>query len=121
MKRYIRSAEAQDKDRLTVPEIKQLLLDKLVDEGWDNVRADQVIVKKKTPEQYTIQIKDYEHLTFLIELEEDDDEYQVWYQAYYTEFPADVEFRDYVISAYSYIEPEKEAIKNIGYYIGTHF
>lgn len=98
---------------MTIPEIKEILFQKLQDEQCYFKKSDISITKQKN--HYKIVIKDYEHIPFKMLFEHDD------YFGYIVYI--DNEFKhDNIVFTDSKKEYDiKTALIHLGYYIGTRF
>ena len=105
-------------------EMKEVLRQKLEDEGWTDVKISDISIRKTSERVWWITIKDYEHNPFRMYTEEDDYfGHIIWIDSYY-------QFKDMA-------KPEKDenlvftdskvgydfrrALVHLGYYIGTRF
>ena len=97
---------------MTINDMKEILANKLKDEGAHFTKSDIII--KKQGESYKIVIKDYEHLPFKMSLEYDD-------YFGYTVWICNDSFKNI-----AYVDSKKDydiesALIELGYYIGTRF
>lgn len=95
-------------------EMKEILFQKLQDEGCYFTKSDISITTTK--EGYKVVIKDYEHIPFTITTEEDTD-----YFGYIVYIRDEFEERNII-----FVDSKKEydfktALVRLGYYIGTRF
>lgn len=98
---------------MSVKEMKKLLASKLHEEGTYFTERD--ISMKKISKGYRIVIKDYEHIPFDLEMEEDEE--FGFLTTVYTDWEGDYIFFDESKISYDPFH----AILNLGYYIGTRF
>ena len=102
---------------MTTKEIKDLLADKLRYEGTYFRKSD--ISVKATKNGWRIVIKDYEHIPFIVTLDEDD---YLGKCVYIREQDANpFEGDDYIFEYDAHEYPLRTSLLQLGYYIGTHF
>lgn len=107
-------------DIKSVKEIKQVIFDKLQDENCCFTKKDIHI--EATDYGYKIWITDYEHCTFYLHFEYDNEfffEYETWVCEGSDDYPNDREIICLLNSKTGF--RTKEALLNIGYTIGTTF
>ena len=105
-------------------EMKQVLIQKLEDEGWDGVKASDISIKKTSERVWWITVKDYENLPFKMHTEQDDYFGNiVWIDGYYQykdmDKPEKGENVAFIDSKDGY--DIRRALVHLGYYIGTRF
>ena len=104
-------------------ELKEVLRQKLMDEGWTDVKKSDISIKKKG-KAWWITVRDFTCLPFKMWTEDDDYFVNiVWIDGYYQYRDMDKPERDenvvFCDSKYGY--PFKQALVHLGYYIGTRF
>lgn len=106
---------------MTAKEMKEILVGKLIDEGWTD--ADRSLVSIKTEKDATwITIKDYEHIAYKMTKESDDYFGKIVQITEYWKNGDKLEQGDciaFVDSKHEY--KESTALIYLGYHIGTTF
>lgn len=98
---------------MTTNELKSILADKLQSEGTYFTKKHIHAAKTKTG--FKVVIEDYEHIPFMINMEEDD----YFGKCVFVQTQFDTECITFRYSKKEY--PLHEAILSLGYYIGTRF
>lgn len=98
---------------MTTNELKDILASKLKDEGTYFTKKH--IKAQKTKNGFKVIIEDYEHIPFLINMEEDD----YFGKCVFIQTPFEEECISFRYSKHEY--PLFESILYLGYYIGSRF